>query len=193
MTILVAAAVVAGAICVGQIGGAFEANKLFASVLAAPLAVPLLGGLLLSRPGNAAAYASVLSGAAVALIMHLGGWLAWEHATLLAIAMSVAVYSAPVLLRRKPTVKAQQFFADLATPLAESEVPSLDDAFTRALCGIFAFALAITAVLFVISGAYATGTAAPLAFGVGTACGAAALTLSYPLLGVSRRDSDLPT
>ena len=39
-----------GAVFVDRFGGAFEANKLFTGILAIPLAVPLVFGLLMRRP-----------------------------------------------------------------------------------------------------------------------------------------------
>ena len=150
-TVLIGLGITFGAMFVGGMGGAFEANKLFTSILAIPLAVPLLFGLLLRRPTSLSLVLTVAVGATLALVLNfwrpIQEWIiglsfvgsdsalanlaapSWEVATLTTIAVSVFTFcvtgrpSRTFPARRELVVR---FFEKLRTTIDTKDLPVAD-------------------------------------------------------------------
>ena len=170
-TVLIGLGITWGAMLIGGMGGAFEANKLFTSILAIPLAVPLLFGLLLRRPNSLSLILAVLGGASFALVLAfwepIQNWaetvpqltflstlptLSWEVATLATIAVSVLLFWIggrlhPVTAERRQAVAL--FFEKLRTPLDASSIPIVSPAVRNRLAILFGSSFSIVGLLYV--------------------------------------------
>jgi Na+/proline symporter len=172
-TIGVGAFVTVGAMFVGYFGGAFEANKLFASVFAVPLAVPLIFGLLWRRPSSLGALLCAAVGSVFAAVLHFTDWLSWEVATPLVVAVCVALFVLPSRRRREiaPTTRETEFFARLDRPLSREEVPTIDVGFKVALGRLFGLSFIVSGGFFVLVSVFALETTSgKWAMATGFAC-----------------------
>ncbi len=168
-TVGIGATVTFGAMFVGGFGGAFEANKLFASVFAVPLAVPLIFGLLWRRPGAVGALLCALLGSALAALLHFTELLNWETATPLVVAACFALFVLP--RARGPRASADAFFSRLGRPLGRTEIPRLDPRFGTALGRLFALSLLVSGGFFIAVSLFAiTTTGGRLALVAGLVC-----------------------
>ncbi len=149
-TIVVGALITTGAVFVGHFGGAFEANKLFTGILAIPLAVPMLAGLLLWRQNAASAFAVVIGGASLSLVLNIGAWFAWEVSTLFTIAACFGIYLAMGRGGNEGNEVVKAFFKRIETPLKADAIPVIDAGFKRALFKLFAFSLFVSGGFFVL-------------------------------------------
>ncbi|HEX8199170.1 MAG TPA: hypothetical protein VF590_01690, partial [Isosphaeraceae bacterium] len=149
---LVGLVVIAGALSVRHLGGAFEANKLFTGILAIPLGVPLLLGLRLRRPDSLSASLTILVGVIAGVVLNAAPWLSWEAATLVETLICLAVYLVPPLFHRVGAARkaaVDAFVARIERPLTEAETPAVDPEAVRANARLFAVALAVSGALFV--------------------------------------------
>lgn len=140
-----------GALSIGGFGGAFEANKLFTSIFAIPLAVPLLLGLLLKKPDAWAAGITVLGGAASALLLSAVPGLSWESATLRTVLICITLFIGTGLVRKHSSARREQieaFFRKLDTPIPEEDKPNIDPGFGKALGYLFAGAFGVVGLMF---------------------------------------------
>jgi SSS family transporter len=172
-TVGVGAGVTAGALFVGNFGGAFEANKLFASVFAVPLAVPLIFGLLWRRSSSLGALLCAVLGSAFAAMLHFTDWLPWEVATPVVVAVCVALFVFPSRRREgvAATPKVAAFFARLDRPLPSDEVPTLDPRFGTALARLFGLSFVIAGGFFVAVSLFTLSSASgQLALSAGILC-----------------------
>lgn len=177
-TVGVGVIVTAGAMFVDGFGGAFEANKLFASVFAIPLAVPLIGGLLSRRPNSLGALLCAIGGSLLAAGLHFTDRLPWEVATPVTVAACLALFLLPA--GRAPAVEARvgELFARLGRPLSPTEIPALDPGFGTALGRLFGLSFLIAGAFFAAVGAVAfSSSGGPLALTCGLICMAAGAAL----------------
>ncbi|MBM3874478.1 MAG: sodium transporter [Verrucomicrobia bacterium] len=173
-TVGVGTVVIFGAMFVGGFGGAFEANKLFASVFAVPLAIPLLGGLLWRRPNSLGALLCAVLGSGFAAALHFNNHLAWEVATPLVVLVCLALFLLPA--GRSPALdeRVAIFFARLARPLSADEIPVLNPGFSYALGRLFGLSFLIAGGFFVAVGLFTLANlGGRLALAAGLACMAA--------------------
>lgn len=183
-TVGVGLAVTTGALFVGNLGGAFETNKLFASVFAVPLAVPLIFGLLWRRPSSLGAFLCAVLGSAFAALLHFTNWLAWEVATPLVVAVCLALFVLPSRRRagERPAARPEAFFARLDRPLPPDEVPALDARFGVALGRLFGLSFLVTGAFFVIASLFSLALASgqlSLAVGLGCICAGGLILFRY--------------
>lgn len=172
-TIGIGLGITGGAMFVGGFGGAFEANKLFASVFAVPLAVPLIFGLLWRRPSAVGAMCCALGGATIAAILHFSNWLPWEIATPIVVLICVALFVLPSRRWAKATAAGvqQAFFHQLQQPLRADQIPTLDPHFGSALARLFGLSFLIAGGFFVLVSLFSlSSTSGRLAFAAGVAC-----------------------
>ena len=150
-TAVVGAIVIAGASYIRHFGGAFEANKLFTGILAIPIGVPLLLGILVRRPGAAAAGLSILAGVVAGIVLNVMPKVSWEAATLIETAICVAVFFAPLPRRTTPesAAAAGAFFERIGRPIPEAEKPAIGDDTKRALRKLFVFSFVVSGALFI--------------------------------------------
>ncbi len=191
-TVAIGLGITLGAMCVGGLGGAFEANKLFTAILAIPLAVPLLFGLLLRHPTSLSLILSIAVGTLLALALNLQSWLtdslglenstlpalSWEAATLVTIVVSVGVFAVSGLIHDPSTAKKEavaKFFEKLRTPLRPEQIPTVSPAVRKRLTLLFGGSFIMVGVLYVavslISIFQYSGTVGTIAGGVCIVCG----------------------
>lgn len=179
-TVAVGGLVTVGAMFVGHFGGAFEANKLFASVFAVPLAVPLIFGLVWRRPTAVGALVCAVVGSAVAAWLHFSTWLRWEAATLVVVSVCFGLFWLPIGRRTSTNLDSNVgvFFQRLKRPLAAAEIPVLAPLFQRALYRLFGLSFAVAGAFFVAAGLFAwQAYSGRLALGVGLLCSAGGLAM----------------
>lgn len=173
-TIGVGLGVTIGAMFVGNFGGAFEANKLFASVFAIPLAVPLIFGLLWRRPSSLGALLCAVLGSGIAAALHFTTWLPWEVATPVVVVVCIALFVLPSRRHddgRAPERAADAFLSQVDRPLRADEIPTLDPGFRAALGRLFGLSFLIAGGFFVLVSAFSLAvTSGQLALSAGLAC-----------------------
>jgi SSS family transporter len=174
MTLFLGILITIGALYVGGFGGAFEANKLFTGLFAIPLTVPLILGIVFKRPQPWGALATVLVGMVVGLILNANTQISWEASTLIEIVACIAVFMASGLDRTRNEAYQKRltaFFKKIATPLREDEKPIENKSFQYLMNRLYAIALAVTGILFIVMSIPSSGeTSGRMALFSGTAC-----------------------
>jgi SSS family solute:Na+ symporter len=181
-TVGVGIVVTIGAMFIGGFGGAFEANKLFASVFAVPLAVPLIFGLVWRRPNSLGAILCAVLGSGFAAAMHFTNKVSWETATVIVAIVCVMLFVLPTWLagRRAETPRVSSFFARLQRPLTSAEIPQLDPRFGTALGRLFGLSFLVSGAFFVAVSIFTIDSlGGKLALGAGAACIAIACTILW--------------
>jgi Na+/proline symporter len=173
-TVFIGLGITIGAMLVGGMGGAFEANKLFTSILAIPLAVPLLFGLLLRRPTSLSLVCTVSLGALLALVLNfwepLWSWLAggeevgrgavwqtwgtcsWEAATLVTIVVCGILFAVTGRVFHMSKTKqsaVDQFLQKLRTPLAAEKIPTVSPLVRNRLALLFGGSFTIVGLIYI--------------------------------------------
>ena len=149
--ILVGAIVVTGSLFVGQLGGAFEANKILTGLFAIPLAIPLVLGLIFRKTNSTGAFFTVLIGIFTGLILTVFTHFPWEVATLIQITSCIAVFfiSGWILPTEDGYKKrVDTFFKKINTPLQEHEIEKAEPKFQLALTNLFSVVIAASGTLF---------------------------------------------
>lgn len=149
--VLVGAIVVVGSLFIGQLGGAFEANKILTGLFAIPLAIPLVLGLLFKKTNSMGAFITVVVGIVSGLAFTLVTDLSWELSTLVQILSCIAVFFISALLLKSGRVykeRVNAFFNQIGTALKQDEIESADKGFIFALGNLFALAIAVSGILF---------------------------------------------
>ena len=180
-TAAVGAIVIAGAAYIRHFGGAFEANKLFTGILAIPIGVPMLLGLVIRRPGALAAGLSILAGVGAGIVLNTLPRVSWEAATLIETAICVGAYLVPFPHRMAPEAMAaaDAFFERIRRPISEAEKPVIADGTRRALRSLFVFSFVVSGALFVGMSLPSIATASGrLSCAAGALCLAGALVLA---------------
>lgn len=151
-TFLVGMIMIAGAILIRNFGGAFEANKLISGILAIPLGIPLLMGILVRRPDSTASIVTIFVGVTSGVVLNLIPSISWEWATLIESALCFIVYFAPMYGRRpaEKDSEVDSFFKLIETPIAEADKPKIAPEYIRAIVWLFVFSLATAGILFVV-------------------------------------------
>lgn len=150
-----------GALFVGQLGGAFEANKLLMGLFAIPLAIPLVFGLLSKRPKPIGALATVIIGIITGLLLNAHPKVSWEMATLIEIIVCFLVFFGSGWFSVKSAdyvTRVAQFFQKIKTPLRKDEIPEIDKNFKSMLYYVFIIALAISGGLILVMAMFSLGT-----------------------------------
>ena len=151
-TVLVGTIMIMGAILIRNFGGAFEANKLISGILAIPLGIPLIMGILVRKPDSSASIATIFTGVTAGLILNLIPSISWEWATLIESALCFVVYFIPSFKKRSALKdqEVDQFFKLIETPIAEADKPKISPEYIRAIVWLFVFSLATAGILFVV-------------------------------------------
>jgi SSS family transporter len=156
-TVVIGGLITVGAMFVVHVGGAFEANKVFTGILAIPLAVPLIGGLLTRKANATTAVVVVVAGASLALTLHFGGWYSWEVSTLITVAFCLIVYGFSGRIWPARAAHVAVFWNQIRTPLPRDAVPSIDPRFLVALRRLFGMSLLISGAFFGLVGLLTAG------------------------------------
>ncbi len=150
--ILVGLIVLVGAMFVGELGGAFEANKLLTGLFAIPVAIPLIFGLIMKKPRPLGAIITVIVGLITGLVLNAYPQVPWEYATLISILVCFFTFVISGLFESKKQEykdRVKAFFEKINTPLTKEEKPKVDPAFERSLAKLFAIALSLSGLLFI--------------------------------------------
>ena len=149
-TLIIGIVMTGGAILIQGIGGAFEANKLFTGILAIPLGVPLILGIVAKRPGGAAAMLTIIAGVSFGTIVNLIPAISWELGTMLEMIFCLVIYFFLYKERRSETKQREvsEFFKKLSSPIPESEKPVISPQYKKVLVSLFAFSFAVAGFLF---------------------------------------------
>ncbi len=152
-TTAIGAVMILGAIYVEFFGGAFEANKLFTGIVAIPLGIPFIFGIVCKRPNVWAAYSTIVIGILVGIVFNALPSISWEWATLSEIAVCIVCYFVPAYLlprkKEKENPAAEQFFKRLQTPIREENKPVITGEYKRALIALFSLSIVIAGGLFI--------------------------------------------
>ena len=149
-TLLIGLVMIGGAILIRGMGGAFEANKLFSGILAIPLGIPLILGIVSKRPGGKAAILTIFCGVATGVAINLIPSISWEIGTLLEIVLCLFVYYLPYKAVRNPGKQEEidAFFRQIETPVREEDKPTIRPEYKRVISSLFVFSLVVAGVLF---------------------------------------------
>lgn len=149
-TLCVGVIMILGAIGIRNFGGAFEANKLFTGILAIPVGIPLVLGIVSRRPNKASAIYTILVGIVAGIILNMLPSVSWEMATLIETAICLLVYYYPSLVRSKKAMSEDEktFFKLVETPIREEDKPVISSQYIRALFYLFIFSMVVSGVLF---------------------------------------------
>ncbi len=179
-TISVGLVITFGALFVGNFGGAFEAHKLFNSLFAIPLSVPLIFGMLMRRPTSLGAMITVFGGAVLGLSFNIWGWFDWQTSTLLVVAYCLTSFIISGLINKDIPEKVNQFFDKIGTPLPADRIPSIDPGFKSALAKLFGLSLMIAGFFFIgVSFFTLADLSGKLALTAGTLCAGIGLYLFF--------------
>lgn len=145
-----------GAMFIGDFGGAFEANKLFSGILAIPIGIPLLLGVIDRWANPAGAINTVIFGIIGGIVLNFfPSLIKWELATIIEIFLCISFYYLSTIKRSKDKSyqsRVSMMFKKLNTPV--SVVPAINTKFARALGHLYSFSLFTTALLFIGMGMF---------------------------------------
>ena len=129
---------------------AFEANKLFTGIMAIPLGIPLIFGILVKHPDSRAAFLTIILGIAIGIIVNLIPGLSWELGTAIEIVLVLSIYFFPYGKSGTAEKKAEveRFFTQLRTPIREEEKPLITSSYIRVIYSIFIFSFVVAGLLF---------------------------------------------
>jgi SSS family transporter len=185
--VMVGGIVMTGALFVGQLGGAFEANKILTGLFAIPLAIPLVLGMLFKKTNSMGAFFTVLVGIFTGLFLTISSDFPWELATLIQIVSCIVVFFISGLLlptESRQKRKVDGFFKKINTPLREDEIEKADPKFNLALINLFAIAIGASGLLFcAMSIPSMDQDSGKIAFGIGVACILLAAFLKWHFTG----------
>lgn len=149
-TLCVGVIMILGAIGIRNFGGAFEANKLFTGILAIPVGIPLVLGIVSRYPNKASAINTIFVGVIAGIVLNMLPSVSWEMATLIETALCLLIYYYPSLVHSKKTISdvEKNFFKLVETPIREEEKPVISSQYVRALFYLFVFSMLVSGVLF---------------------------------------------
>ncbi|WP_138993205.1 sodium:solute symporter family protein [Larkinella sp. C7] len=174
MTVVLGSLITIGALYVGGFGGAFEANKLFTGLFAIPMTLPLVLGIVLKKPQPWGAFATLIVGMGLGLILNAMPQVSWEWATFIEIVACVLVFLLSGITSVQTDayrLRVEAFFRRLNTPLTEAEKPQENPAFMQIMNRLYAVALTVTGALFLVMSIPSLGeTSGRVACGAGLLC-----------------------
>lgn len=148
-TVLVGAIMILGAISIRNFGGAFEANKLFTGILAIPVGIPLVMGVVSKKPDMASSIATIIVGIVAGIGLNTVPGLAWEYATLIELVLCLVIYYFPAFMRNRTYPEEElRFFRLVRTPIREEDKPVISPQYVRAMVYLFVFSMVVSGLLF---------------------------------------------
>lgn len=148
-TLLVGIIMILGAIGIRNFGGAFEANKLFTGILAIPVGIPLVLGIVSRKPNKESAIYTILVGILAGIVLNMIPQISWEIATLVELILCIAIYYSPALMKKR--IYSEQevaFFNIVKVPIREEDKPNISPQYIRALVYLFIFSMVVSGVMF---------------------------------------------
>lgn len=147
--VLVGVIMILGAIGIRNFGGAFEANKLFTGILAIPVGIPLVLGIVSRSPNKNSAIYTILVGIVSGIVLNMTPQISWELATLIEIVICMLIYYYPALMKKRVYSEAEvAFFRQVDTPIREEDKPNISPQYVRALVYLFVFSMVVSGVMF---------------------------------------------
>lgn len=148
-TLLVGVIMIVGAIGIRNFGGAFEANKLFTGILAIPVGIPLVLGIVSRKPNKKSAICTILVGIIAGIILNMIPQISWEIATLVEIIICIAIYYSPILMKKRIYSEQENaFFTIVKVPIREEDKPNISPQYIRALVYLFIFSMVVSGAMF---------------------------------------------
>lgn len=148
-TIIVGAIMILGAFGVRNFGGAFEANKLFTGILAIPIGIPLVFGIISRAPTQNSSIATIVVGVVVGIVINMIPQISWELGTLIEMAVCLTIYYYPVLSKNRVYSDTEKLlFKKIETPIPENEKPDISPEYIRSLVYLFVFSMIVSGLLF---------------------------------------------
>ena len=150
-TVAIGIIITLGAIVINGTG-VFEINKLFSGIMAIPLGIPLLFGVIAKRPTGPAATLTIILGVLIGVVVNLIPGLSWEAGTLIEILLCLLIYFFPYPVRtnEEKQNEVKSFFDKLSTPIPENEKPEITAQYKRVLSSLFIFSFVVAGVLFCV-------------------------------------------
>lgn len=145
--------VIIGAFFIGQLGGAFEANKILTGLFSLPMAIPLVFGIIFRKPNALGAWLTIIVGILSGLILTILVPISWELATLIQIVICFIVFLVSGYFftpKQEYLVRVRKFFSKVGSPLTEEEVAQVDPNFINTLINIFVVAIGLSGILFLV-------------------------------------------
>ncbi len=148
-TVLVGVIMIFGAFGIRNFGGAFEANKLFTGILAIPVGIPLVLGIVAKTPTQNSSVYTIVVGVILGIILNMLPQISWEIGTLIEIVVCLAVYFYPAFCgKRDYSAGERELFAKIETPIPESEKPEISKPYIRSIVRLFVFSMVVSGLLF---------------------------------------------
>lgn len=160
-TIIVGGIVLFGSLFVSDVGGVFEANKLFTGILAIPVGIPLILGLLLKKPDSRSALATILLGSFVGIVLNAfpDEVLPWEIATIISTITCILLF---ILWPQHSTIayktRINSFFRKISSPIPLNEIPQIDAQLQTAIYRIFTLSFLLCGIFFILISANSLNT-----------------------------------
>ena len=150
-TVVIGVVITLGAIAINGTG-VFEINKLFSGIMAIPLGIPLILGVITKRPAGPAATLTIILGVLIGVAVNLIPALSWETGTLIEIILCLIIYFFPYPARmsEEKQTELDSFFNQLSTPIQEKDKPVITPQYKRVLSALFIFSFVVAGVLFCV-------------------------------------------
>lgn len=149
---LIGMIMILGAVYIKYFGGAFEANKLFTGILAIPIGVPLLLGILYKKPNSISSILTIMLGVIAGVVLNAIPSISWELATIIETTVCLLIYFVPAIFMKEPPAqieKTEAFFTKLNTPLTEAEKPIIAPESRKSMLGLFIISALVAGGLFI--------------------------------------------
>lgn len=150
--LLIGTIVTIGGIYIKYLGGAFEANKLFTSILAIPIGVPFLLGLFFKKPSSLAAVVVILVGIFSGVILNVIPNISWEFATISEFLICIIAYFLSDFVYKYQSIdkkEVDKLFQTLSTPISAPTKPIASHQYKKAMTNLFIFSLITSGGLFI--------------------------------------------
>jgi hypothetical protein len=141
-----------GAVYIKHFGGAFEANKLFTGILAIPIGVPLLLGILFKKPNSLSSILTILIGVIAGIVLNTIPTISWELATIIETILCLLFYFIPPYLMNEvpqQMIRTETFFTKIKTPLTEAEKPTISQESRKSMLYLFMISAIVAGGLFI--------------------------------------------
>lgn len=149
-TLAVGIIMIAGAIGIRNFGGAFEANKLFTGILAIPVGIPLIMGVVSRKPDKTSSILTIVIGVVIGIVLNMIPSVSWEMATLIEVVACLLCYYYPAFVgKREYTQEQLALFERVGTPIPEAEKPEIAPSYVKTVIYLFIFSMAVGGLLFV--------------------------------------------
>ena len=180
-TVVIGVIITLGAIAINGTG-VFEINKLFSGIMAIPLGIPLLFGIISKRPAGPAATLTIILGVLIGVIVNLIHGLSWEAGTLIEILLCLLIYFFPYRVRmsEEKQTELKGFFNQLSTPIEEKDKPEIATQYKKVLSSLFIFSFVVAGFLFCITSLPSLGSlGGKYSFIAGSSCFVFAAILGF--------------